>query len=288
MTDKTKKIKRGKTALDKMGATDKDLTTFQDEMPANKGTIEKNIALIRHIKENCEENIPEGYKDEMYDTIMGMTERKMLDASNVFTYVVASELQENLDRLCDSVVAMHGIVIQLLTRVGTELDNELSDNQKGILNVLHLGKTSETLPTKKELLEEVKEFNDATVEEQRGLPLGNALFPRLIQKTQKDIHDILGQLTSAGIYASATGEKVVMGAIRGGILERLFLPSKDGQGAYAVRVSEGVKKPSIPSSEDIGEMIDELMDKLGDSSEIKAKISKIMNDLDKQDKKEKN
>ena len=158
---------------------------------------------------------------------MGMTERKMLDASNVFTYMIANELQEHLDKLCDSVIAMHGIVIQLLTRLGSELEEELSDSQKGILNVLHLGKTSETLPTKKELLKEVKAFNDATAEEQRKLPLGNALMPQLVQKTQKDIHDILAQLVSAGIYASATGEKVMMGAIREGILHTVSKKKSD-------------------------------------------------------------
>lgn len=289
MTDKNKKS-QGEKMFEKVGATKEDTYDYLSEEPTSKSTIDKNIDLIRHIKEKCGHNIPVKYRDEIYDTIMSMTERKMLDASNMFSYVVADKLSNHLDRLCDSVVAMQGIMMQVIAGLNAEVDELLSPSQKGVINVLFFGRTTEELPTKEELLKEMRDFNKMSNEEKAESKLGNALMPTLVQKTQRCATDIMEQLVSTGIYSSSVGGKIIMGAINEGILDKLFLPSKDGNGAYAVRVSEGMKKkaPKLPNIEEIDEMINELMDTIEDNSEMKAKIKKLMNDFDKQDKKEKN
>ena len=288
MTDKNKKS-QGEKMFEKVGATKEDTYDYLSEEPTSKSTIDKNIALIRHIKENKSE-MPEEFRDEVYDTIMRMTERKMLDASNMFSYVVADKLSNHLDRLCDSVVAMQGIMMQVIAGLNAEVDELLSPSQKGVINVLFFGRTTEELPTKKELLQEMRDFNKMSDKEKAKSKLGNALMPTLVQKTQRCTTDIMEQLVSTGIYSSSVGSKIIMGAINEGILDKLFLPTADGNGAYAVRVSEGMKKkaPKLPNVEEINEMINELMNTIEDNSEMKAKIKKLMNDFDKQDKKEKN
>ena len=249
--------------MNTIGVKDSDISDTRTETPSDKETIEKNTYLINHIRDNHEKDVPSDIRDEMYDTIMNMTNAKLLENSNLFTYMICGEIREDASKLMDSVLAMHGIMTKLLCKFGDEIADYLSGSERGTLNVLHFGRTSETLPSKDEILAMMKEFSEASTIDKKDLELSHAMFPTLVKGIGKQIEDVMEQACATGIYAMSKDAKVIKGAIAKKLLLRLFLPLASGNGVYAVKVSD---RPNTKKDD-----IMELVDKVGDMSEEEFK-----------------
>lgn len=268
-----------KEILEQLNSNKEDITNFDSDIPTEQGTVEKNTFLINHIRDNFEKDVPADMRDEMYETLMNMTERKLLESSNIFNYIIAGEMEEKLDKLFDGIIAMHGVVIQLMMKFGDEISEELAPEHRGILNVLHFGRTNQTLPTPEELSAEMKDFNKNPKKSKTSMK--RALLPSLVQNAQKLLHDIKEQTKATGIYVTSKNEKVIKGAINHGMLRRLFLPMQNGNGVYAVKTAS-----QDAGGNDSKEMFNDLMDKLGDltEDEVKDLVENTINKIKKEDK----
>ena len=279
MTDKKDKI------LEELNASEEDMTDFATDVPTEKGTIDKNTFLINLIKDNFHDSIPEDMHGEVYDTLLSMTERKLLASSNVFSFIIANEMEETLSKLFDGIIAMHGVMVQLILKFRDEMSEELSPEHRGILNVLHFGRTNETLPTPNELRREMKEISE-DVENSKSL-MKKALLPETLKKAQRLLGDIQEQSMATGIYTSSENEKVIKGAINTGLLRRLFLPMKEGNGVYAVKVASRKKESDTEKSgrtmkKELKKMLDTVKDMSDD--EFNNLMDKTFTKIKKEDK----
>ena len=203
----TKKKSIEDKLLKKMGVSEDDMNDLGSGAPDNAGTIAKNTYLVNHVKDNC--RVPDEFKDEAIDTIMGMTERKLLDSSNLFNFIVSEDVVNDVDKMLDSIHALHGIMLDIMYTFNDELQDHLSNNAKGILNVLHFGRTTDVLQSKEEILGSMKEFNNMSDEEKAKSELGKALLPHIMHKIKKGLRDIQEQCISTGIYSTSKDEKVI-------------------------------------------------------------------------------
>ena len=229
-----------KDIFDTLDSEIKNMNDFNKEKPNKKSTIDKNTYLIGYIKDNCEEGIPEDRREETYDTISDMTEAKLLSHSNMFNHMLAQETEEIIDKLFNGVLAMHGVMIELLTKFRDEMMTELSPEHRGILNCLHFGRTNSDLPTAEEINREMKEFNDNPIN--ADVSLRDALLPKLLNDVAKNIDDISKQSRMTGMYAVANKE-VIKASISSGKMQSIYLPMKNGKGAFKVSlVNKNAKK----------------------------------------------
>ena len=240
--------------LEKLNLDDKDMANIEDDKPSDKGNIDKNAYLINHIKDNHEHGVHEDVREEMYDTLLNMTSLKLLESSNLFTYMICDEIREDSKKLMDSVLAMHGIITSLLCKFGNEIAEYLSPQERGMINVLFFGRTTEKLPSKSEILDIMREFSDTSDSEKHKTDLANALFPALVKGMLGKVEDVMEQASSTGIYATSKDDKILRTAISEKLLRRLFLPLKNGHGVYAVRLCDNNSESK--AKKDIMELID--------------------------------
>lgn len=207
------------------------MTDFNKEKPNNKTTIDKNTYLINYIKDNCEDGVPEDFRAEMYDTLSEMTEAKLLAHSNMFNHMLAVETDELVEKLFTGVLAMHGVVIGMLTKFRDEMMEDLAPEHRGILNVLHFGRTGTDLPTAEEVSDEMDKFNDDP--ENANVLIRDALLPKMLNNVAKSITDIAQQSRMTGMY-SVSNLEVLKTSISSGKMKSIYLPTKDGEGAFKV------------------------------------------------------
>ena len=278
MTDKS-------DILERLNVTNDDITDIAGDMPSDKCTIDKNAYLINHIKDHHEKDVPSDVRKEMYETLMGMTNLKLLENSNLFTYMMCDEVLEDSNKLMESVLAMHGIVTKLLCKFGDEIAEHLSDKERGILNVLFFGRTTETLPTKDEILDIMREFNECSTLEKSDTDLAHAMLPTLVKGIHRKVDDMMEQACSTGIYATSRDDKVIKTAVSERLLRRLFLPLQSGNGVYAVKLCDTNAKSKV--CDKLKDEMMELINKVGDMGEEEFKTM-VKDMIDEKAKKERN